>query len=140
MPRKTHFTAMIILLSLVVCGCRQDRGIRTGNPGIRSHDALSLWVAKAGDSFYSESERPRLSNVEIWVDGVKSDSEAKIVVFNSKLGWSESAEFSVPDTAEFAEVRAHVISCQRRYVVTQVWGKQREGWTVKKTSIQPMSD
>ena len=140
MPRKTLPIVAILLPVLGVCGCRQDRGIRTGDPGICSHDALSLWVANAGDSSYPESARPRLSNVEVWVDGAKSDAEAKIVVFCCKLGWSERADFSVPETARSGQVRAHVTSGKRRYLVTQNWAKQPEGWTVESDSIQPASD
>ncbi len=140
MSGKGILIVAVFLPVLGACGSRPICGIRTGNPGICSHDDLSLWVANAGDSSYPKSERPRLSDVVVWVDGVECDVEIDIVVFNSKLGWSEKACFSVPEIAKSSQVQAHVTSGKRSYLVTQDWVKRAEGWAVENDSIKSASD
>jgi len=140
MSKRVILVVLAFLPAWGGCASRQDSGIRIGDPGIRNHNDLSLWVANSGDSFYPESERPRLSNIEVWVAGSKCDARANIVVFNSKLGWSERADFSVPESATSAQVRAQVTSGKRLYLVTQNWEKRAERWTVENHSIQPASN
>jgi hypothetical protein len=146
MLKKMIIVIAILLLAICVYVCCQIQELRVGAVGQCSHDALSLWAAN-GASF--KWQRPRVSKVEVWVDGARSDAEVKIVAFDSKLGWSEAANFSVPESANSAQVRAHVSSGFRRYLVTQTWVKHPDEpkgpyrpreWTVENVSIQPASD
>ena len=102
-------------------GCQHTSELRVISPGYLS-DAVALWVSN--QSMHSEDRRPRIVSASVSFDGVTSEVEPKIDVFNSKYGWTEQATFSAPETAKTAQIEAIVESGGKSFAVTQDWSQR----------------